>query len=201
MTFGELQTEFYARGFTWLNDGGAGQTRVKRWLNESYHELCEEDSWPFLETNTSGAAPLAIADLRQILDVYDATNEIQLLPIDRRQLRYYETDISTTGTSEVWYLENVTIKVFPVSTVTLTVRYLKVPVDLAASNDIPIIPVRYQDLIVDLAVIRAYRDRDNEARQILRQEADVAIAKMRDTLMLRAYDDAQNMLIATTYGL
>ena len=86
MTFQQLLTEFFARGFDYLNDSGAGETRAKQWINQSYQEICGLDDWPFLEATASGGSPLTIADLRTILSLTDTTTNTNLGFIDRRTL-------------------------------------------------------------------------------------------------------------------
>jgi hypothetical protein len=58
-------------------------------------------------------------------------------------------------------VENNTITVWPgSSTDSVTVRYIKIPTQLSADGDEPVIPTRYQDLIVTGAVIQAKLDND-----------------------------------------
>ena len=80
MDFSGLQTEFFARGFDYLNDAGTGLTRAKRWLNDAYHEICQTADWPFLETSVTAANPQTLTDARKILTVHDATNHLPLIP-------------------------------------------------------------------------------------------------------------------------
>lgn len=163
MTFGEAQTEFYARGFDYLSESTAGQTRAKRWINEAYKEVCAEEPWPFLETTATGAAPLAVSSVDAVLSVVDTTNNNQLKGVDRRTLVAWFTDLTTTGTADYWYLDDTTIRVYPVSTASLSVRYTQIPSDRSADADTFLIPTRFQRMIIDRAVIDAYWDNDEAA--------------------------------------
>jgi hypothetical protein len=78
-----------------------------------------------------------------------------------------------------------TLKVWPADTSTsLTVRYLKVPTDLSSGADVPVVPTRYQPLIVDFAVVRALKDRSNFAEaQALRASLEEDLDRMRNALL------------------
>lgn len=187
MNFGELQTEFYSRGFDYMEDSTASQTRAKRWLNQAYLELCEMYDWPFLEASTTGTSNITISDLGKVLSVIDSTNYTVVPYLDRREVLRISTDLTTTGVASVWYLEgSTTLKTYPVSTSTLTIRYISVPTELSSSSDSPVVPARFQDLIVDGAVIKAYKDNDDaQAAAALRQEYDRSLQVMINSLLNR----------------
>lgn len=185
-TFTQLQTEFFARGFDYLNDAGAGLTRAKTWINQSYLELCEEDTWPFLLATATGAAPLAVADIRTILSVIDtASNSTPLYPLPEDELVDDFSPVTTTGTPTYFYVDDTTIRTYPVGG-TLSVRYWKVPALLSAGSDAAIVPDRFVNLIVDGAVRRAQNDNDNPTgAQIAEEERQRGIDLMRRSLMFR----------------
>lgn len=184
-TFLQLQTELYARGFDYLNDGGAGQTRAKTWTNQAYLELCEEDTWPFLLTTASGAAPLAIADLASILRVTDTVQQQPLDPLPEGVVIDEFTPVTTAGPPIWFYLDDTTVRTYPVGG-TLSVRYYKVPALLVANGDIAVVPDRFANLIVDGAVRRAHNDNDSasEAKQA-EDERQRGLALMRQSFNRR----------------
>lgn len=187
-TFLELQTEMLARGFDYLNDsGGPGTTRYKRWINDAYHELCEEADWPFLEADSSGASPLTIADMRSVMTVIDTVSGLELPFIDRRELADLYGVLTTTGTPRYYYIDSGSIiRTYPVGG-TLSVRYLKFPTDLSADGNTPVVPARYHSLIVDGAVRRGLMDRDNpEEAQAVEQHRQIGVAEMRRVLLGQA---------------
>jgi len=160
-TFLQLQTEFYARGYDYLNDGGAGATRAKAWINQAYLELCEEEAWPFLLTTATGTAPLAVADIGRVLSVIDTANGSNPLDeVDEDELMDDFQPITTTGVPMYFYVDDTTIRTYPVGG-TLSVRYYKIPALLSANGDIAIVPDRFVNLIVDGAVRRAQNDNDD----------------------------------------
>lgn len=188
MQFSDLQTEFFERGFEDLNDAGVGLARAKRWLNQAYLEICDYDHWPFLEATQTGTAPLTISDLRTIIYVTDTTNDLALPGEDWRTVRDIDPDLTQTGNPELWYLEGTTtLKVWPPNTdASLSVRYLKVPAELSAGTDIPIFAARWHDLIVDGAVVRGYKNKDNfDAASAVRNEWERGMAQMTFALASR----------------
>jgi len=182
MDFEDLIDEVQARGFDYLND-----TRVGRYVNQSYQEVCAYASmpWPFLEDSASGNAPLTISDLRAVLAVMETTNKRPLFPIERRQIDLWDPTLEYVSLPCYWYLDGTAVKVWPLppATVSLSVRYIKRPADLVANGDEPLVPEAYHDLIVDGAVIRCQKDNDNYAaaaavREDWQRQIDLMVADL-----------------------
>lgn len=196
MTFQQLLTEFYARGFDYLNDSGAGETRAKLWINQSYQEICGLDDWPFLEATATGASPLTIADLRNILYLTDTTLGQNLGFIDPRTLNEAYPDQSTPGNALYAYITGgTTINTYPGNTDALKVRYIRVPADLVSGTDTPLIPARYRYAIVDFACGRAYMDSDNpQMAQAVRADGDTVVQSMREHLLYQQHQDPDSIV-------
>lgn len=191
-TFATLLDEFYARGFTYLDDGGDGEARAKRWINQAIAELSQLADWPFLEETGTGPAPLTISNLGRILSVVDSTSGLELYGREREGLIDYATDLTLAGSPSYWYLEgNSTLKVYPTSTTDqLSVRYITVPTDLSADADVSVVPKRYSNIVVDLAVCRGYKNKDAfEACAALRADVDRQVQEMMAAELIRG-DDA-----------
>lgn len=199
MTFTQLLTEFYARGFDYLDDSGAGETRAKRWINQSYQEICGMDDWPFLSTTTTGTAPLTISDLGYVESLTDTTAQRNIGFIDRRTLAERYPDLSLAGAPNYAFITGgTTINTYPTNSNTLSVRYFRLVNDLDEGTDQPVIPAKYQYAIIDLACGRAYMDSDNpEMAQIVRRDADALIQQMREQFMVQQHQDAD---LIVTYG-
>lgn len=198
MNFGELVQETAARGFSDLLDGGTQETRLKRWVNDSHREICDEEDWPFLEATKEGTAPLEIEDLGHVLSASNITTELILEPLDRRRVVDGDPDLDETGSSRYWYREGMTsIKVWPADTSsTFVVRYIKA-VELSEEKDEPLMPSVYHNLIVDGAVVRCLKNRHNyEAAQFVRQEWERGMNQMRHAL-LKANHDRPKRIIRT----
>lgn len=190
MTFAELVTEVEARGFDDLGDA-TGEARIKRWLNQAYREITDSHPWPFLEANKEGTAPMTFTDLAHVLSVIDKTNDERLRPMDRRSLLRWDPDLSETGSALYWYMEgDQVMKVYPGDTAsTFIARYLTRPAELAKDEDTPLVPTPYQGLIVDGAVVRALKNRNNyEAAQFVREEWQRGLNQMAHALMRKNYD-------------
>jgi hypothetical protein len=196
-----LLTEFYARGFDSLNDGGAGAVRATQWINDGYHALAEEASWPWLEATTTGTPPLTISDLRQVLYVVDTAQQMRLVAGDARDVVDVDPQVTSTGTPIMYWLDGLTtLRTYPVGSNTLSVRYIKVPADLVSGSDVPLVPERYRNLIVDLAVIRALEDKSNFAEAgALRQVTQLGVERMKDTLLDRGGDDPDYIVVTNYY--
>lgn len=186
MTFAELQTDFFASGFSYLDDNGVGVVRAKRWLNQSYLEVCALEAWPFLETSTTGVSPLAISNLRHVVAVLDTTNDVRLDYADYDSIVDLYPDPTVTGVPVFWYVAGgTTVTVIPVnSTVSLAVNYLKVPTELSNASDTPLLPAAYHDIIVLGAWRRGLLD-DSSAGDytLIRSEWNGRIDAMRQALL------------------
>jgi hypothetical protein len=187
------------RGYTDLVTDPTQQPRLKRWVNQAYREITDTAHWPFLEATKEGVAPLTISDLGHVLSVTNKTSDTTLAFLDRRTAVGFDPALNDTGTAEYWFREGETsLRVYPLdSSSTLVVRYVKVPPELSAEGDVPLIPAAYQDLIVDGATVRALKNRDNyEAAQFVRQEWKSGIALMKQALLKPNYD-RERMIVRT----
>lgn len=171
----DLLEEVYARGFRQQSHTAAGIVRVTRWVNQAVEEINDYMPWPWLEATETGTAPLAVSDLKLVLSVTDTTNPNPLWPTSYEEVLEADPTLAATGTPESYYFDGQsTLRVYPANTSdTISVRYVKTTAELAAAGDEPTIPEKYHDLIVDLAVLRAHKDKDNyDAVNVLRQLCD-----------------------------
>lgn len=186
MTFAELQTEFFESGFAYLNDNGTGVVRAKRWLNQSYKELCALHPWPFLETTSAGTAPLTLSSLSHVISVLDTTNTIELTKSSYADLISVYPDLTISVYPVYWYQSGAaTIAAAPSGqTVSLSVRYTPVPSDLSNASDSPSIPAAYHDLIVLGAWRRGLLDDSNAGDyQLIKSEWTDRLAAMKQELL------------------
>lgn len=190
MDFGTLRLEVASRGFDYLLTDNAGEQRLKRWVNLAYTEVCESDDWSFLRTTTTGTAPLSVTDLGSISNVRNSTLDQGLEYRDERDLIDLFGDLTATGDARFYYMtSDTTIATYPADTTsTLKVTYYKIPTELSADSDTPLVPSRYHMAIVEYAVAHAYKDNDNpQAAQVARQEGDRLVQLMRERLLVPSH--------------
>lgn len=199
MTYVQLRQEVYDRG---VDDSLTTATRVGRWVNSAYQEVCGVALWPFLETSATGTPPLTIADVRKVLSVEDTTNAVDLEWTDRIDVLDTDPTVIATGNPSWWYLTagGGSISVYPPSTsISITAYYVKVPAALSSDGDAHLLPERFEELIVDGALIRAYTNLDNyDLAGALRQEWTTKLNNMRDQL-LSFHNDGSFIKITDTY--
>lgn len=191
MTLAQLRQELKARNPDYFSD-----TRANTLLNEAYHEVCEAYDWPFLETTTTGTAPLTISDLRKILYAVDTTTQNPLTILDPSTVvNQLDPIIGTVGTPTYFWLDQSVLKVYPTNTsVSLSVRYLKVPTDLSLDADTPILPTRYHLVIVDCAQARELAQGPNPNPSNLNRMNAIqanyyrSLDRMREALLNRSYN-------------
>lgn len=186
-TYIALAAEFAARGYDYLDS-----TRVSRYINRGYLALCDEYPWPFLETElTAQTAPVTIADLDQVLYVADATNNQEIYGEDQRTVSAADPARSASGSPLSWYITGGTVlNLYPANTsVSLTIRYIKVPTEISGSTE-PLVPQRYRNLITDYAVYLALKDNDEwDAAMAAKTLWDAEVQKMYARL---AHQNMQN---------
>lgn len=190
MTFKELIEEVSARGFEFIANDEEGEARIKRWINQAYREIIDYRAWGFLEGEKEGKAPLTIADLKHVLSVVNVSNGERLTFATRAGLERWNPGLTEVGTATQWFLDGEDeLRVFPSDAdSTIQVRYLLKPPDLKEDGDEPIFDADYHDLIVDAAVVRAYKNTDNfEAAGFVRQEFDRGMRNMVRNLR-KSYD-------------
>lgn len=186
LTLSSMQAEVYARGFNYLQDGGALTARVTRWLNDAMHEIDGLAEWPYLNTTATGTGTVTLTDLGIVESVTAVGLSMTLQPMDRRDLRDMFQDLTVTGAPWAWYLTggNV-VNIYPVNATTaLTVDYWKVAPDLVAATDAPLMPDRFRMAIVEYAVAKAHLDAVNEtSAQAARAAGDQIVGRMQTQLL------------------
>lgn len=199
-----LRTEFYARGFEYLADGGAGHIRANRFLNDAYQEVCEAGDWPFLLSFQHATGPLVDIhrsgtgntashiddECRKIRIVRDETNDQTLVQRNYREAppnASLALNSNTPGPPFEWVLTSFPnslgtprtfLMTYPQDAVTLSISYYSSPPELSADGDEPWIPKRYQSAIVEYAVASALRDAQDPDWQVARQSGDLIVARM-----------------------
>lgn len=204
MTLEELLEELYAQGFDDIPGEASLEKRAKGWINKAYQEICLFKPWPFLEAEYEGVLPFDFSNLGHVMDVVDPANEYRLRFADRRELVRYNPTLAAEGIGERWYMEGEeTICVFPKYTGhTFRVRYTVFPEELTSMSQKPIIPSRFQYIIVRGACREAYINHDNyTAAELQKGLWAEGIESMVKALFHRNYDSERRILRTGRNGL
>jgi len=176
------RAELGDRGFDYLS-----APRMDIMLNNARNQLEDEYPWPWLETTTTGSAPLTISDLKSVLYVVDQDADQILAGVDARDVVDRDAGVATAGTADSWWLDGTTtLRTYPVSSASLLVRYVRFSPQLTAGSDTPLIPERYHPVWIDLAVIQAYKDSDNyQAAAALQSDVNARVGRMMEIYAAR----------------
>lgn len=169
LDFTALQAEVAARGFDYLTLAGGGAAadvvRLKRFINDAMHEVDAAEKWDYTYASSSGALPLTIADLRLVEDVFVTNVDTPLIAQSRAMLEnvYGNLTLASVAAPRFWYRSAPTVvSAYPFSvTFALNVRYWKFGPDLSAGADVPLMPDRWRQVIVEKAAAKAFRDSSN----------------------------------------
>lgn len=189
MKLSELRQEVIDRGYDYVKT-----SRIDEFLRRAYREICAGRKWPFLETVSEGEPPLEFTDLGRIITVEAVDRKVLLQGVTRHWLLSHYPSLEDPGPGIYWYLEDQTLRVFPVDEGTIRVHYFKRPARLAADDE-PLIPEEWQYLMVDRAVVDCLKDDDEyEAAGRLRSEVRSGIEEMVTDLMTRNRQNARPII-------
>lgn len=148
-------------------------TRILRFINQSYLELASQYSFDQLGSSTtittsSGTATyeLSVDTVLSIDDITDTTNDTKLYPMNDRQYNRYTQGSTQSGTPQYWYISgvgsnnrwNITLWPTPAGTYSLTVDFTRKPAELVLTPTATstIIPEQWDDSIIYRAVSRGW---------------------------------------------
>lgn len=192
-----------ARTELWDIGGGvlsADTTTTDYYLNLAKNWLEDRDDWPWLETTATGSSPLTVSDLKRVLYVADTTNDVLLKPAEMIDIARRDPGVDNTGQPAFYYLDGLTsVKVWPTTSVNLSVRYIKYSPELT-SSDTPLIPTRYHFLWVKIAFwLYAQAMQPSLVSQDLVQTIQSTVEDMRTQFMSRN-PNAQANLYGSVYN-
>jgi hypothetical protein len=189
MNLAEARAEFGARGF----DGILSASRMNFYLNRALVDFEDFYPWPWLRKQTTGAAPLQISDLKYVRSVFDSTGNEYFGLDDADDV--YRAD---TGTPTAWWIDDTsgtpTLTAYPVGAASFIVNYVASSSPLTADTDTPKVP--RPGVWIDLAVMRAYQDRDNYvASNNLRQSIQADLQQLVEVYETRNRMNSAGILI------
>ena len=144
------------------------RNRIKNWINMGYYNFVLRELWPFREvtdtiTTVAGTQEYTLSSEFTDIDAQNVQTVTLQGTINRKlvywpysQLRADQPDFDLIGTSvpERYYLKTGSIGLWPSpnDVYTVNVDYYKVPTELSADADTPIIPVAYREALVQYAL-------------------------------------------------
>lgn len=201
-TRGQMLKEVFVRGFDDFEGDPEKEAQMVTWMNQAYQEVTLAKDWPFLEAEYEGKLPFTFTNLGHVLDVVSVQNRNNLTPADRRELVRFDPTLQGNGqVAERWFREGAeAIQTYPLSTSeTFRVRYSVFPEELATEEAKPIVPTRFQYLIVLGTVAQAYMSRDAySAAELVEARVTKGLAQMTKALMSPNHD--RNLKILRTQG-
>lgn len=144
------------------------RNRIKNWINLGYHDFVLRELWPFRETVdtldfVAGTQEYTLSsefsniDAQNIVSVnIQGANEAKLTYMPFNQLQASAADLDAIGTAipRNYYLRAGKIGFWPSPSGTdqVSINYYKVPTELSADADEPIIPVGYREALTQYAL-------------------------------------------------
>lgn len=149
-------------------------TRILRYINQSYLELASEYAFPQLSTSTtitteSGTAAyeLSVSNLLRFTDIVNSTVPLTLRTMSEDQYHDFTQGSSSSGTPVYWFVSGVgsndryeiTFWPTPAAAYTMNVYYIQAPDELVTSPAATsaVVPEPWDDSILHRAVSRGWR--------------------------------------------
>lgn len=201
MNLTELVAAISSRGYSFPQDITDPANPVVQALNTNYRKVCGAQRWPFLEKEDSsittalgqGSYSLSsITDLRQLdaVRLQDPQgNTRDLDNVEPQEFKsYIAGDLDGDGTPQRWtqHAGNLLLWPVPDGPYTLLIDYICQVPDLAAADDVPVLPVTYHDVLVWGAILElAYRERDLLSQELGASYYQELYQQMKDEYLLR----------------
>lgn len=148
-------------------------TRILRYINQSYLEVCSQYTFEQLNvdssvTTVSGTAvyELSVSDVMEITNVVDDANNLTLYPMSEDQYYRFTQGNTQSGVPIYWYIDGVgsnnrwNIKFWPTpnGAYTINLYYIKKPSELVLSPAATsmVIPEPWDDSVIYRAVSRGW---------------------------------------------
>lgn len=195
MTFAALVEELEATGFQYV-----AKNRLEDWVQRSYARLNARYDWPWLEETKEAVAPFEIKDLRYVLSVTDTTQERPLWGTERQWLLERYPKLEEQGSAVWWFLDNLMLRLYPLSEDKVAVRYVKKAPKLEAATE-SLVPDEWEYLIVDEA--RVYGLKDNDEYQVaaeLKASTQADLNEMIADQLHRNWQGPRSIVRTAQYG-
>lgn len=144
------------------------RNRVKNWINLGYQDFTLRELWPFRETTDTfdtiaGTQEYTLSteftdiDAQNIISVAIQGTNLRKLPyVPFNQLRASQPDLDfeTQSVPQSYYIKAGKIGLWPSpdNAYTIAVDYYKIPTELSADSDTPIVPIAYREALMQYAL-------------------------------------------------
>jgi hypothetical protein len=195
MTFQELVNTLKAEGYDYCVTN-----QLEDWVQRSYAQLSARYQWPWLEETKETTAPFEIKDLRYVLSVTDTTQERPLWGATRQWILERYPKLEENGNAVWWFLDNLTLRLFPLSEDKVAVRYVKKAPKLEAATE-PLIPTEWQYLIIDQARVFALKNNDEfQVANELKASVQADLNEMIADQLRRDWQSNRSIVRTAPYG-
>lgn len=189
---GQLRAELIDQGFDYLPTN-----RADYFLDFAATEIVEEAHWPFRAKEVTGNLPITITDLAAVENVTRGEGYVALAPRERQNLIDEFQSVTMGGAPQYYWIDGATtIRGFPSDTSSVTVRYYSSNAwtnggqTALNDSDTPLIPLRYRELVVLLAKVRAKEDNDDyEEAGIVMQRYTQRLEQAKASLLKNQIDE------------
>jgi hypothetical protein len=181
------------------------RNRIKNWINMGYQDFTLRELWPFRETvdsitTVAGTQEYILSteftdiDQQAIISVaIQGANNRKLSYVPYNQLRASAPDLTNMGSSvpDNYYIKGGKIGFWPQpdADYTIVVDYYKVPTELSADLDTPIIPLGYREALVQYALSLEHDfNTDPDLAQKAQNRYEQIVALARNNLLTQPID-------------
>ena len=144
------------------------RNRIKNWINMGYYDFVLRELWPFRETtgtlNTvAGTQEYSLAsnftdiDAQNIVSVAvqgTTSGKLVYWPFNQLRADQPDFDYASSGIPTRYYIKSGQIGFWPLpaDVYAVLIDYYKVPTELSADSDTPIVPIAYREALVQYAL-------------------------------------------------
>lgn len=203
-TFDDIVKEVLRYGF---DDGPqVNKARIEAWVNEGQVQVARHVSAPEFQANAEQTLTVGTykytepSGLLMYLSILYPAAESRLVPVDLQTFDTYSAEelqsiplVYTVFGTELWLWPT------PSAADKLQIRYIKKPPELKEAADVPVLPKDYLHLLVDYALMRAYRAEDDLEAAAQHQAQYEKDLKQYELNVLRIQDD-RPMQLQGTWG-
>lgn len=177
-----------------VRDTGYSTSEIKQYINDTQNDVFNEYRLRFMEATVPYTTVANVPDITNGVglpsDFLVGIDLINVTDGGQRRIPFKEStylDIINTTTPaisnnpEFWYMYGQTPMLYPTINVSLSLslRYYKMPVQLSDNADVPSLPYSFQELLVLGAAYRVLQVKDNyDQAGILQNKYDEILAKL-----------------------